>query len=422
VRRWCLQAAAISATSDHFRLVARADQRAFLGLPWSLPLEEWPEDLVVEVARGIGRHVVRFVHLNGTYYALKELPQRIAEREYRLLIDLGERGVPAVDSVGLVVERGDLDSVVITRVLEFALPYRLILGRRMLPAPEAVIRGALAELLVRLHLAGFFWGDCSLSNALFRRDAGALSAHLVDAETGELHERLSEGQRGHDLAIAEENITGELYDLSAELERDVVAEPWAFAEDVRERYERLWAELTEEQVFAVGQGQKLEERLRRLNDLGFDVEEVELVSDGGEVHLKLHSKVVEPGHHRRRLLRLTGLDAQENQARRLLNDLTRYKAYLERTGDAPVSDTAAAGRWLSEVFEPTIASIPPELLGKRAAAEIFHEILEHRWFLSERAGRDVGLQRATKSYIEQVLRTAPDEKLTLTGTSPEGEE
>jgi tRNA A-37 threonylcarbamoyl transferase component Bud32 len=411
-RQWSSQVAAISAT-DHFRLVARADQRAFLGLPWTLPLEEWPDDLVVEVARGIGRHVVRFVNLNGTYYALKELPQRIAEREYRNLIELGDRGVPAVDSIGIVAERGELDSVLITRVLEFALPYRLILGRRMLPAPEATIRGALAELLVRLHLVGFFWGDCSLSNALFRRDAGALSAYLVDAETGEMHEKLSDGQRGHDLAIAEENLTGELYDLSAELERDVVDDPWAFAEDVRERYEKLWAELTEDQVFAVGQGQKLEERLRRLNELGFDVEEVELVSDGGEVRLRLHSKVVEPGHHRRRLLRLTGLDAQENQARRLLNDLTRYKAYLERTGDAPVSDTAAAGRWLSEVFEPTIASIPPELLGKRAAAEIFHEILEHRWFLSEKAGKDVGLKQATKSYIDQVLRKTPDEKLPL---------
>jgi len=416
VRRWCSRVAAISAISpspSHFRLVARADQRALLALPWGLPLAEWPDDLVVDVARGIGRHVVRFVALNGTYYALKELPQRIAEREYRLLLELGEQNVPAVEATGIVADRGELESVVITRVLEFALPYRLILGRRMLPAPEATIRAALAELLVRLHLAGFFWGDCSLSNALFRRDAGALSAYLVDAETGELHDKLSDGQRRHDIDIAEENLTGELYDLSAELEREVVADPWAFAEDVRERYEQLWAELTEEQVFDAGQGQKLEERLRRLNELGFDVEEVELERDGSDVRLRLHSKVVEPGHHRRRLLRLTGLDAQENQARRLLNDLTRYKAYLERTQNAPLSDTAAAGRWLSEIFEPTIASIPPELLGKRAAAEIFHEILEHRWFLSERAGRDVGLKRATESYVEQVLRAAPDEKLPL---------
>jgi Domain of unknown function (DUF4032) len=183
---------------------------------------------------------------------------------------------------------------------------------------------------------------------------------------------------------------------------------------VRGCYDELWSELTADEVFAPGEGQRLEERLRRLNELGFDVEEVELVSNGGEVRLRLHSKVVEPGHHRRRLLHLTGLDAQENQARRLLNDLTRYKAYLERIGKAPVSDAAAAGRWLSEIFEPTIAAVPPELRAKRAPAEIFHEILEHRWFLSEAAGRDVGLQRATDSYLEQVLRTAPDERLTLT--------
>jgi len=398
--------------------VARADQRGFLELPWGMPLEEWPESLIVEVERGIGRHVVRFVELNRTYYALKELPPRIAEREYRLLTALNAEGMPTVEATGIVAERiganGDeLPSVLITRVLEFALPYRLILGRPMLPAPEASIRAALAELLVRLHLAGFFWGDCSLSNALFRRDAGALSAYLVDAETGEMHEKLSDGQRLHDVEIAEENIAGELYDLSAELERDVVADPGAFAEDVRARYERLWDELTQEETFRPGEGQRLEERLRRLNDLGFDVEEVELVSDGNQVRLKLHSKVVEPGHHRRRLLRLTGLDAQENQARRLLNDLTRYKAYLERTTNRPVTDAAAAGAWLSDVFEPTIASIPRELLAKRAAAEIFHEILEHRWFLSERAGRDVGLKKATESYIEQVLRTAPDEKLPM---------
>src|SRR5581483_4653787 len=172
-----------------------------------------------------------------------------------------------------------------------------------------------------------------------------------------------------------------------------------------ERYEQLWSELTRDEVFQVTEGHRLEERLRRLNELGFDVDEVELVSDGGEVRLRLHQKVVEPGHHQRRLMRLTGLDAQENQARRLLNDVTRYRAYLERTGDKPVSDAAAAGRWL--------AAIPPELRGRRAAAELFHELLEHRWFLSERAGKDVGFEVALPDYIETVLRPAADEKLPL---------
>jgi hypothetical protein len=399
-----------------FRLLARVEQSAFLALPWGLPLEEWSAEHFVDVERGIGRHVVRFVELAGAYYALKELPQRLAGREYTLLGALERDTVPAVEAEGIVTDRRsadgeELSAVLITRYLEYALPYRLILGRASLPAPEPSIRAALAELLVRLHLAGFFWGDCSLSNALFRRDAGALAAYLVDAETGELHERLSDGQRLHDLDIAEENLVGELYDLAAELERDVVEDPFVFATTVRFAYEQLWNELTREQVFGVGEGHRLEERLRRLNELGFDVEEVELVSSGDQVRLALHSKVVEPGHHRRRLLRLTGLDAQENQARRLLNDLTRYKAYLERTGNAPVSDAAAAGRWLADVFEPTVAAVPAELRGRRAAAELFHELLEHRWFLSERAGRDVGLTKTIESYIDQVLRPAPDEKL-----------
>jgi hypothetical protein len=175
----------------------------------------------------------------------------------------------------------------------------------------------------------------------------------------------------------------------------------------------LWNDLTREEVYATHEGHRLEERLRRLNALGFDVDEVELVASGGEARLVLHAKVVEPGHHRRQLLRLTGLDAQENQARRLLNDITRYKAYLQRAGQAPVSDAAAAGRWLAEVFEPSIAAIPVELRGRRAAAEVFHELLEHRWFLSEQAGKDIGLKATIPSYIENVLRLAPDERLPL---------
>ncbi|MEP6812345.1 MAG: DUF4032 domain-containing protein [Actinomycetota bacterium] len=405
-------------TNAHFRLLARSEQAALLALPWAMPLEAWDDALLVQVQRGIGRHVVRFVSLPSGVFALKELAPRIAAREYRLLGELERRSMPSVEPEGIVSERRsadgeELESILITRYLEFSLPYRLILGQSTLPAPEPAMRAALAELLVRLHLTGFYWGDCSLSNALFRRDAGALSAYFLDAETSELHERLSDGQRSHDLDIAEENLAGELFDLAAEVGRDVVADPFEFGADVRRSYEQLWDELMRDEIFKLGEGHKLEDRLRRLNALGFDVEEVELVSQGDEVRLALQSKVVEPGHHRRRLLRLTGLDAQENQARVLLNDITRYRAWLERTGEKPVSDAAAAGRWLAEVFEPTVAAVPPELRGRRAAAELFHELLEHRWFLSEKAGRDVGLKKAIPDYTEKVLRPAADEKLPL---------
>ena len=350
------------------------------------------------------------MRLGTGVFALKELPQPLAWREYRLLTALEREEVPSVELVGVVADRPELSAVLVTRYLEFSLPYRAVLSRRLLPAAEPSIHAALAELLVRLHLAGVFWGDCSLSNALFRRDAGALSAYLVDVETGELHDTLSDGQRGHDVAIAEENIVGELHDLAAELDRPVVDDPVEFAEAVCGCYSALWSDLTRDEVFATHEGHRLEERLRLLNELGFDVDEVEVVAAGGEARLLLDPKVVEPGHHRRRLLRLTGLDAQENQARRLLNDVTRYATYLRRRGEAPVSDTAAAGRWLAEVFEPAIAAIPPELRGRRAPAELFHELLEHRWFLSERAGRDVGIDAAIASYVDTILRPAPDER------------
>jgi Domain of unknown function (DUF4032)/Lipopolysaccharide kinase (Kdo/WaaP) family len=406
--------------SPTFSLVARTGYPSFVDLPWQLPLTRWPSDILVELERGIGRHVVRFVEADGSYYALKELPREIAAREHSLLRRLESAELPAVEAVALVRARRseageELPSVLITRYLDYSLPYRVVLRRRFLPAPLGSLLDSFAGLLVRLHLGGFFWGDCSLSNTLFRRDAGELSAYLVDAETGELHPELSYGQRRHDLLIAEENLVGELHDIAAELGPEQQAyDPLELATDVRERYERLWAELTEEEEFGPDEPDRLERRLRRLNELGFDVEEFELHRTENGFRLVLHSKVVEPGHHRRRLLRLTGLNAQENQARRLLNDLTAFRARLEESGAPPVSEAAAAGRWLSEVFEPAVAAIPPELRGKRAAAEVFHELLEHGSALAEQQGDgNVTLEAAIASYVDNVLRAAPDERAAI---------
>jgi Domain of unknown function (DUF4032)/Lipopolysaccharide kinase (Kdo/WaaP) family len=397
------------------QLVPRAAQADFLDLPWHEPLEQWSSARLVEVPRGIGRHVVRFVDYAGVFFALKELPPEIARREYRLLRELALRGIAAVDPVGVVGERArageePLPDVLITRYLDFSLPYRLALARR--PEPDQLERllDAFAQLLVRLHLSGFYWGDCSLSNALFRRDAGELAAYLVDAETGELHPRLSDGQRGYDLEIAEENVFGELLDVQAQEGGEDADEAAALAGEIPSRYERLWAELTAEEDLEAGEPGRVEERLRRLNELGFDAGEVELVETPTGFRLRVEPKVMESGHHRRRLLRLTGLDTQENQARRLLADIDGYRRTLESGPSPPASETAAVGRWLADVFEPALAAVPPELRGKRDAAQLYHELLEHRWYLSERAGREVPLMDAVTDYVEAVLRKLPDER------------
>ena len=414
------------ATARGLRLLSRPGHPDFLDLPWDRPLEEWDEPRLVEVARGIHRHVVRFVDYGGRLYALKELPPRLASREYGLLRKMAEEGLPVVEVVGIVMrsqaELGPqpLEDVLITRYLDYSLPYRTLFTHRRSARPDQAQRDlharlldALASLLVRLHLAGFFWGDCSLSNTLFRRDAGALAAYVVDAETGEWHQTLSDGQRATDLDVTVLNVAGGLMDLQSQFELPPEPDPVDTAEDLRRRYEQLWAELTTTEVIAPDERYRIEARVRRLNELGFDVDEVELVATDEGDRLVLTTSVSEQGHHRRRLLSLTGLEAQENQARSLLNDLANFRAHVEQRQGRPIPETVAAFRWLSEIFEPTVAAIPEELRTRLEPAEVFHEVIEHKWFLSEQAGRDVGIDEAVASYMAEVLPQVPEERTVL---------
>ena len=394
-----------------------ADPAELLALPWSTPLEQWPAEQLVSLPRGISRHVVRFVRVSGTVYAVKELPKEVAEREYRLLRELAKREVPVVKARGVVIERvtesgEQLDAALVTKHLRYSLPYRALFSRKLDPELADKLLDALAQLLVRLHLVGFAWKDCSLSNTLFRRDAGAFAAYLVDAETGELHDTLSAGQRAHDLDIASVNIAGELFDLEAASLLAENIEATDVADSVISRYEALWTELTRAEYVDPNEWWRIEHRLQRLNDLGYDVGELELIDEPGGQRLKLQTQVVEAGHHQRRLSQLTGLTVEENQARRLLNDLDSYRAAAVMPG-IDVDEETVARHWLADVFEPVIEAVPRELRGRLEPAEIFHEVLVHRWFLSEEANHDVGMDAATKSYIDTVLKFRPDERAVL---------
>jgi Domain of unknown function (DUF4032)/Lipopolysaccharide kinase (Kdo/WaaP) family len=401
-------------------MVTRPGHPDFLDLPWDAPLREWTSSRLVEVPRGISRHVVRFAVYGQALYGLKELPLEPAVREYRLLRALAELSLPVVDVVGLVTGRAAPDAILITRHLEYSLPYRVLFSSPGLPDARSSLLDALVQLLVRLHLKGFFWGDCSLSNTLFRRDAGGLAAYLVDAETGELHPELTDGQRTHDLSLAEENIAGDLLDLEASgaLPKDI--DPIDTAHEVARRYVELWVELTREEVFGLDERFRIDARLSRLNELGFDVAEVELVRTDDRYRLSLQPRVVEPGHYRRRLMSLTGLDVQENQARRLLNDIAGYRAQLECEEERALPEQVASFRWFTDVFEPTTRAVPAELSGRLEPAEVFHQVLEHRWFLSEAAGHDVGMPDAVASYVENVLTHTPPERAVLAAGEPDG--
>ncbi len=293
-----------------------------------------------------------------------------------------------------------------TEFLAHSLQYRRLLMR--LPPGPSGGRGrlldAMASLLVDLHRAGIYWGDCSLANTLFRRDGDLIQAYLVDAETSECHEALSDGQREYDLDVLVENVAFGLADLAAFARRDAPTgddyeDAIREAESVQSRYRSLWDELHAEEELAPGDRHAVAARIRRLNDLGFAIDEIEL-EPGRSGRLRFRVAVTTRRFHARELERRTGLVALEGQARILMNDLRQYRSWLEWYEVRPIDRAEGSRRWLTEVFRPTTARLAAVVGPDRDIIQSYCDVLEHKWLLSERAGRDVGLEAAIHSYLE----------------------
>ena len=394
---------------------------ALLELPWDIPLEEWPEDVLAALPRGISRHVVRFVNLSGRVIAVKEIGESVAYHEYEMLRDLSRMEAPSVQPTAVVTGRrnaqGDeLNAVLVTEHLEFSLPYRALFSRKIAAETVGRLLDALAVLLVRLHLLGFYWGDVSLSNTLFRRDAGSYSAYLVDAETGDLQTKLTDGQRNYDVDLARTNIIGELMDLQAGGFFPDDEDPIEVGNRIQERYNQLWEELTGAELIDADEHWRVQERIDRLAALGFSVGELTMTSAPEGDRLIIQPKVVDAGHYHRQIMRLTGMDVEELQARRMLEDIETYRAV---NGMWHQSLEHVARAWTNDVYEHVIDAIPPELSGKLEPAQVFHEILEHRWYLGQQRQSDVPLDEVIADYLENVMPTKRDEAVLLSGPADE---
>jgi Domain of unknown function (DUF4032) len=206
--------------------------------------------------------------------------------------------------------------------------------------------------------------------------------------------------------VAGENVFAELLDLQAGEELDPDVRAHEIVDLLAERYDALWRQLTEAEEFDTAEMWRIERRIERLNELGFDVDELEIITDLGGDTVRIQPRVVEAGHHCRELQGLTGLGVEDAQARRLLNDLASYTAHY----DLGREDRAVvANQWLTRIYEPLVAMLPADQRGKLEPAEFFHEVLVHRWFLSEQAGQEVDIFDAAASYIANELPKRPDE-------------
>ncbi len=363
-----------------------------------------------EVQHGISRHPVVFVNYDGILYAIKELPPSVARKEFDLLAKINSLSLPCVRPVGyadLRRQSGDA-SILFTRYLEASIPFPYLFTSKVVRHIQTHLLDAIAGLLVQLHANGFYWGDCSLSNVLFRRDAGALQAYLVDAETAEYHlPQVSAMLRFHDLEIMQENIVGELTDLQMS---ENISSLYPLAETgayIQQRYRELWEEITREAVFSHDELYKLQERIRALNALGFSVKDIELKNEDHGNRLKLRIFVSDRNFHRNQLLEITGLYAEDRQAQKIINEINELKANMANTGNPNISLEAVAYHWLEHVYKPVVEQLRPFFQNREHPKinadpiELYCQILEHKWYLSERAQHDVGHQAAVDDFIKQ---------------------
>ena len=377
-----------------------------------------PEVPLRDIAVGMSRHLVKFVDADGLLWAVKDMPPRIAAKEYDVLRRLEEMGLPAVHPAGLVLQPEFETAILVTRYLEGSWQYRRLFMRLPPDQPRhrARLLDAMAGLLVELHRHGVFWGDCSLANTLFSRDGQLLQAWLVDAETSEIHPTLSRGQRRHDLEILVENVAEGLVDLAErlglpeEMHDTLIAE----AEQVQARYETLWELLHAEPVFGFSDRYRVEGTIRRLNELGFAVDELALQPDAADPsRMRVHVAVGDRRYHAQHLQELTGLDVGEGQAAILLGDLHAYQAQLCQEAGHDVDESTAARLWVLEVLTPY------EQLAHRAVhfagtpIQAYCDLLEVRWLLSEKAGRDVGTNKALAALAGDVSPTDSAAKMAV---------
>jgi tRNA A-37 threonylcarbamoyl transferase component Bud32 len=396
-------------TAPDLRL--RRPSPAMIALPWERALGEWdPAEVPLrELPVGPSRHLVRFVEVDGELWALKELPPRIARREFDVLRHLEATGLPAVRPAGLVTQPDHDCSILLTHYLSGSWQYRRLIARLPpnRPAHRARLFDAMVGLLVELHRHGVYWGDCSLANTLFSRDGQLFQAWLVDAETSEVHPSLSDGQRAQDLDILVENVASGMVDLAASLGRPPEIDEQLIAEaaDLPARYEALWEVLHTQPQFAFGDRYRIEGTVRELNDLGYVVDEVSLApaegAKGSEGTVRLRVMVGERNHHARYLRELTGLDAGEGQARILLGDLRAHQRAIARDHPYRVGEGEAIASWLHDVLTPGMRRAHAAVRHRGTAIQAYCDLLEVRWLLSEQEGADVGTDRALEALAER---------------------
>ena len=355
-------------------------------LPWHKPLSEWKKNdaRFLQVKSGLSRHPVRFVTIRGKAFAIKETSAKTARREIECYTRLLDMQVPALLPLGLVIRENDpmatettigvqiepdVTGYVITQLLDYSIPHLYLFKRMFAKENRYRIWDSIVRLFVRLHLKGIYWGDASLSNMMivFTKEhfpeigiRTVIKAVLADAETVEFHSSLSEQLRISDLETFFESMAWTDEDLRLS---GILREPLVTGDDqeyIRKKYLDLFAIEQEEQSFEI------------ITEIDVD--------------------------------KLLGPFEQMGQAKALLQHIYEHKWYLSERQQLEVSVGSAAKDWYITVFKPVLKLFAEyrvlDEFPEMTASSLYLDVMLHKYYLSEKFGRDIGLSNAFESYIK----------------------
>ena len=84
-----------------------------------------------------------------------------------------------------------------------------------------------------------------------------------------------------------------------------------------------------------------------------------------------------------------------------MNEIQEIKATLSRANNRSTPLSAAAYYWLEKIYSPITKQLGSLSDQRGMLPELYCQVLEHKWFLSEESGRDVGHAAAVEDYLEK---------------------
>ncbi len=407
-------------SSIQFHL-SQEDQPRLAGLPWHVPLAQWPTEGVqlLNIRRGESRHPVVFVEREGVRYAIKETSPHMAERETRNLREIGQRGIPTLSPVGTLTvsmppiqleisgdtthyfagDRGYIVTRLALRVIPHAFLYRLPLNRRS----KQQLLSAIAILMIELHEHGIYWGDPSLANILLRIDGRRILAIMADAETAELFPGpVSDGLREQDLAAFSESLAWQAEDLRQA--RGLPEDQQPLDETDFRYFEHRYRWLRKEHARLLGGEthlrtlQQTQQFLRRTNRWGFS-----LLGMTGRT-LQEFTAVL-PGWYQRRIYELLHITIPRVYARRFYNMILGHQVIMSDQERREILIEEAARHWYTQYHLPAILLLRQVLTAGQDPLKAYFDVMLHKWKLSEQAGYEVPLDEAVVDWSMQQART-----------------